>query len=104
MVEITANIKQASIYIDSGNYDKALDLLDKELEQNPKNINAFYYKGSALIHKGDLVKKYEIKKSYLESGIQYFEKLITLKGENPGYDFSKAIKELKEAKEELDKL
>jgi tetratricopeptide (TPR) repeat protein len=104
MVEITENIKLASIYIENGKYDEALDILDVELVQNQFNINAFYYKAIALIHKSDIVEDSEKKKSYLESGIQYFEKLIASKGENTSYDFSEAMKELKEAKDKLIKL
>ena len=104
MVEITENIKLAAIFIENEKYDEAINLLDTELFQNQYNINAIYYKAIALIHKSNIVENVEKKKSYLESGIQYLEKLIASQGENTSYDFYKAIKEHKEAKDKLNKL
>jgi hypothetical protein len=100
MIENSENIKQASDFIKSKNYYKAIDILDVELEQNSGNINAFYLKGIAQTHLGIILKE----KDFIVSGIQYFDKLIASKGENPCQDFSDAEKKRTWAKQELDKL
>jgi len=96
------NISHAKNNINSENYEIALQFLDKELEQNSNKITneICYYKGIALTNigmiKGD--------KTLIESGIQYFEKLITSKLDSDLIYFPDAKNKLEEANEELDKL
>jgi hypothetical protein len=100
MIENTLRIKEATEFIKSKNYEKAIKILDVELEENPTNIYTIYFKGIAQTHLGIILKE----KDFIVSGIQYFDKLIASKGENPCQDFSDAEKKRTWAKQELDKL
>lgn len=42
MIENTLRIKEAAEFIKSKNYEKAIKILDVELEENPTNIYTFY--------------------------------------------------------------
>jgi tetratricopeptide (TPR) repeat protein len=97
MIENTLRIKEAAEFIKSKNYEKAIKILDVELEENPTNIYTFYFKGIAQTYLGIILKE----KDLIFSGIQYFKKLIASKGENPYQDFSDVETKLDWAKNEL---
>lgn len=101
----STEMTSAKLYIQQKNWDKALDALQKEVDKNPKNAEAFYYLGVVYGEKGQYDKVIESfnkslaasneyksqiddsKKYYwanlFNSGVSYFQRGSNLAQTNP---------------------
>ncbi|WP_339611015.1 hypothetical protein [uncultured Planktosalinus sp.] len=86
--------------LDKASYNEAIVLLRQVLVHYPNNAIAYNNIGIAQTHIGINQRN----KYLLESSIQYFQKAIAIIELIPGYTYPIALKNLKWAKEELNKL
>lgn len=71
----STEITSAKLYISQKNWDKALEVLEKEVVKNPKSIEGYYWMGEVYREKGDVSKMLESFNKSLSFG-NTFEKEI----------------------------
>ncbi|MFZ1280820.1 MAG: tetratricopeptide repeat protein [Ignavibacteriaceae bacterium] len=71
----STEITSAKLYISQKNWDKALEVLEKEIVKNPKSIEGYYWMGEVYREKGDVPKMLENFNKSLSYG-NTFEKEI----------------------------
>jgi tetratricopeptide (TPR) repeat protein len=91
---------QAVSLLNSKSYNKSIELFKQDLEENPNESITYNNIGVAQAHLGISQRD----KSLLESAIQHLLKVIAIMEFSPGKSYPDAEKNLKWAREELNKL
>lgn len=91
------------VYIKLKEYDKSISLLEKQIEENPANVNLYGILGNTYYTKGDTTKAYDVWNKGLASAnnpVTGYRVIINHALQNRAFD--KAIEYLKEGKKATD--
>jgi tetratricopeptide (TPR) repeat protein len=90
----STELTSAKLYIDQGNFDKALDMLQKDVEKNPKSDEGYYLMGHVYGEMGEVNKMV----SSFEKSLAISDKFATQIGEQNAYhwynNYSKGVSNL----------